>query len=674
MEWTDFFFLRPYWLLLLIPAFWLVWLAMRQVKTGADHAWSRLVDAHLLAALSVGKRKGKHNRWLPMILGIALGASTIAMAGPTWQKIHQPTHQSRLPAVVTMSLAQSMNADDVKPTRLMRAGHKLRDILEIQNGGDVGLVIYSDRPFVAAPLTEDREVIREMLPELSTDLMPVVGNNAHLAIAEAAGLLRNAGAMGGNIVLLTDSAGGDLAASIAAAKASFAQGYRVNVIGIGTYDGAPIQTASGRAITGSEGTPMQAGFDEASLRRISAAGGGIYSTMTPDGSDVAKILPNKQTELSAASNSQDQFRADGWADIGYWLVLVPILLAPLAFRRNVLLAVPIALALLAGLPAGQAQAADLAGLWQTPNQRGATAFAEQDYSEAAQKFEDNRWRAAAYYRAGEYAEAANELSEPGTMDDAYNRGNALARSGDLEGALGAYDKSLEMHPDDTDTRFNRDLVARLLEQQQQQDDQQQTDQQQGGQGQDEQQANQQQGGQDQDGQQASQQQGGQDQQQQGSQGQDQQQADQQQQGNQGQDQQQADQQQQGSQGQDQQQADQLQGSQGQDQQQADYQQGSKGRFDEQEGRQEQSQTQARSGAELTSEEKSAFQKAMDAILKGNAGDSNMLPKTENPVDRAGSGQGITEQEQANEQLLRSVPDDASGLLRARIRQHYARYR
>ena len=69
----------------------------------------------------------------------------------------------------------------------------------VQDGGDVGLVIYSDRPFTASPLTEDGEVIRQMLPELSTNLMPVLGNRADLAIAKATDLLKNAGASGGNL-------------------------------------------------------------------------------------------------------------------------------------------------------------------------------------------------------------------------------------------------------------------------------------------------------------------------------------------------------------------------------------------------------------------------------------------------------------------------------------------
>ena len=72
---------------------------------------------------------------------------------------------------------------------------------------------------------------------------------------------------------------------------------------------------------------------------------------------------------------------------------------------------------------------------------------------------------------------------------------------------------------------------------------------------------------------------------------------------------------------------------------------------------------------------------MDAVLNGNAGDQPKHKEATEPGSEpksepksAASGHGISEKEQANEQMLRSVPDDASGLLRARIRQYYARIR
>ncbi|HIB00300.1 MAG TPA: tetratricopeptide repeat protein, partial [Gemmatimonadetes bacterium] len=45
-----------------------------------------------------------------------------------------------------------------------------------------------------------------------------------------------------------------------------------------------------------------------------------------------------------------------------------------------------------------------------------------------------------------------------TADANYNRGNGLARTGDIEGAIGAYDRALELDPDHEDAIFNRDLL------------------------------------------------------------------------------------------------------------------------------------------------------------------------------------------------------------------------
>jgi Ca-activated chloride channel family protein len=685
---TEFFFLRPYWLLLAIPALWLVWLAMRGNKGAIDTAWSRLVDPHLLTALSVNKTSGSRSRRLPAVLAAGLMAATVAMAGPTWRKIELPSYQSKQPVVVAMSLAQSMNADDIKPSRLVRAGHKLRDILARQDGGDVGFVIYSDRPFIAAPLTEDGEVIRQMLPELSTSLMPVLGNRADLAITRATDLLKDAGAKDGNIILLADSAGSNAAASIAAAQAARAAGYKVDVIGIGTDQGATLRTASGEPITGANGAAMRAKFGADGLRRIATAGGGVYAPLTANNADVNRVLPQSTFQRPSVTTRQVNFKADGWADMGYWLLIVPVLLAPLAFRRNVVLMLPLALVLMAGLPSGRAEAATLKNFWKTPDQQGAAAFADHNYAAAAQKFDNDRWRAASLYRGGDYATAAQTLAGGATVDDAYNRGNALAKSGDLKSALGAYDKALKLQPDNADARFNRDLVAKLLDQQKQkqkQQHQQQSKQQQqnGGQSQDQKQANQQQkqNGQGQDQKQAKNQQ-----QQKGGQGQEQKQANQQQQKRgQGQDQKQPNQQQQkGNQGPDQKQANQQQkqNGHGQDQKQAKNQQqqkgGQKGQDQKQKaGSREQTPEQARARKNGTAgerKEESAFRKAMDAILKGNAGGQSKPKDAAEPPKKAASGHGITEREQADEQALRSVPDDASGLLRARIRQYYAQIR
>ncbi|MFX7552521.1 tetratricopeptide repeat protein, partial [Acinetobacter baumannii] len=73
---------------------------------------------------------------------------------------------------------------------------------------------------------------------------------------------------------------------------------------------------------------------------------------------------------------------------------------------------------------------------------------------AADVFTDPAWRAAALYEAGRY-DAAIALFRAGGRRASYNLGNALARAGDLDGALAAYDEALRFNPRDADAQANR---------------------------------------------------------------------------------------------------------------------------------------------------------------------------------------------------------------------------
>lgn len=106
-------------------------------------------------------------------------------------------------------------------------------------------------------------------------------------------------------------------------------------------------------------------------------------------------------------------------------------------------------------------------LWRTPDQQGQALLDAGDPAAAAARFQDPRRRAYADLQAGRDGDAA-KLLEPFTdAQSEYNRGNALARAGQLQAALAAYDAALKQSPADRDIRHNRDLVARALRQQQQ---------------------------------------------------------------------------------------------------------------------------------------------------------------------------------------------------------------
>lgn len=104
-------------------------------------------------------------------------------------------------------------------------------------------------------------------------------------------------------------------------------------------------------------------------------------------------------------------------------------------------------------------------LWRTADQRAQALLQQGHASDAAKLFADPRRKAYAQIRAGDYTAAASGLKALNDTEANYNRGNALAQAGDLQGALDAYDAALKQAPTHQDARHNRNLVAKALQKQ-----------------------------------------------------------------------------------------------------------------------------------------------------------------------------------------------------------------
>lgn len=128
----------------------------------------------------------------------------------------------------------------------------------------------------------------------------------------------------------------------------------------------------------------------------------------------------------------------------------------------------LALLVLLCFAAGAAQAGTWTNLWSTREQQAQKLLDSKNPAAAAPLFSDARRRAYAEMEVGKYAQAAKSLEPFKDADSQYNRGNALAHSGQLREALSAYDAALRAAPGDKDVIRNRDLVRRALDRQQQQ--------------------------------------------------------------------------------------------------------------------------------------------------------------------------------------------------------------
>jgi Ca-activated chloride channel family protein len=437
MSLEAFHFLRPAWLLalaLLAPLAW--WWRRQRSEAGG---WRAACDPHLLPHLLVPGR-GRAAIAPFALLALGWSGACVAMAGPTWERLPQPAFGDPGRTVFVLSLAPSMDRDDVAPSRLARARHKLGDAIDRLEGGSVGLVVFREEAYGAVPLTDDADVVREMLPRLRTDLAPGREVLPSRGLAEAGRLLDAVGAAGARIVLVSDGSDASPQATLDAARALSRAGATVSVLSLAPDD----------ATAASE---------------VAGAGGGAFARLSADDADLERVLAPDAFAALGGRLARSEHRSDEWWDVGAWLVWLPLLLASLAFRRGWITAA-LTLAWI-GLPSAPAQAG-VADWFQRPDQRAAQAFETGAYAESAASFEDPSWRAAALYRAGNFEQAAEELAPFADERSQYNLGNALARAGKLDEALAAYDRSLATAPGDEDARFNRELVQRLLEEQRQQ--------------------------------------------------------------------------------------------------------------------------------------------------------------------------------------------------------------
>jgi len=105
--------------------------------------------------------------------------------------------------------------------------------------------------------------------------------------------------------------------------------------------------------------------------------------------------------------------------------------------------------------------------WRNADQQGEQLLRQGKAADAARTYSDPRRKAYAELQAGNYSDAAKHLATFDDSDSNYNRGNALAQAGQLQEAIKAYDAALAQDPGNQDARHNRDLVAKALQQQQQ---------------------------------------------------------------------------------------------------------------------------------------------------------------------------------------------------------------
>jgi len=479
LQWIQHFHLiRPYWLLAILPLALIIWLAAR--TQNQSRSWASVIDKRLLSHLLEGANE--QIKSAPVKRLFALGCIVIfALAGPAFDKRPQPVFKTQSALVILLDLSRSMDATDIKPSRLSRAHFKINDILSQRKEGQTALIAYAANAYVVSPLTNDAQTIASQVPALETTIMPAQGSRLDIALNKAQQLFNNAGQSKGDILVITDSVTAQDKQTI---NKLSNKNFNTSILAVGTKEGAPIADHNGGFVKDRNGSIVIPKLDIHQLKSAALAGTGRFSLLTANERDINYLLPSMSAAKDQSAKEQtdvkgNKFKTDIWHEEGPWLLLFVIPFAAYVFRKGLIFALLIFI-----LPLPQpVQAEDSrvevsqaetsppenawgwSDLWSTQNQQGAKALQQGDAKQAAELFDDTQWKATAKYKSGDYEKAAELFNNIDTAQANYNRGNALAKSNDLKNAIKAYERALQLDPDHEDAKYNKQLLEQAKQQQ-----------------------------------------------------------------------------------------------------------------------------------------------------------------------------------------------------------------
>ena len=471
MNWETIHFLRPQWLWAFIPVV-LFLLRFYQIKSKRNF-WVGKIDKRLLPHLLVNEHHHQSRFFLSLLL-MGWMLAIIALAGPTWEKLPSPSMRGESALVIALDLSRSMDADDLSLSRLERVKERLLRQVADKKEGSVGLVLFAEQAFVGAPISEDASTALDIIKHADTAIMPAQGSRPDKALLKALDLLKRDKQKQGQVLLITDGAYDESAFQGAVSEVAD-NNYALTVVGVGTENGGSIPDIKDREAPRNRfGMAVTPKLDEVFLKGMAEQAGGRYLSLRDQTSEGEGWINDTQKQIGQL-NGEDNKRIDQWHEYGPYLLFVLLPFAALAFRRGWLGAgvLPWVFFIVVSMNPVNAEAEELSfsakiskqwqDLWVRQDYQAYQLFKVGLVAEAAERFNDPNWKAAAWYRLGDFDKAAFYYGKLNTAEAHYNRANALVQQGKLKLALDELNKTLSIDIEFRDASFNRKLVEEFLE-------------------------------------------------------------------------------------------------------------------------------------------------------------------------------------------------------------------
>lgn len=230
----------------------------------------------------------------------------VGLVGPYWGVSERQVNSLGREIFVLLDVSSSMNATDVQPSRLERAKQAFQAILPSLQGDRLGLIVFTEHPYVQCPLTQDHGAFQLFMNMARTDQFKQTGTQLRSTMSRVVERLSETQTLRPDVsqavVLISDGEDyGDLYASIIERLRQ--RNIKVFVVGIGTLPGAQVPIIEEGRMKGyyryKDGSPVISQLREEPLRSLAQAFGTEYVPLrTPE--DNLQPLADQLNQLAAS--------------------------------------------------------------------------------------------------------------------------------------------------------------------------------------------------------------------------------------------------------------------------------------------------------------------------------------------------------------------------------------
>lgn len=320
-------------LLLLLPLLAVMFLWSRAMrKKNIGKFGSKSVVGALMPDVS------GYKPWIKLVLAmLALAAIVLALARPRAGARTSTTTTRGIEVMVALDVSNSMRAScsdnpEDNLSRLERSKMILEKLIDKFENDRVGLIVFAGNAYVQMPITSDYLSAKMYLSSINTNMVPTQGTAIGAAINLAMNSFSKNKKCQKSIIVITDGENHEDDA-VGAAKDAAKNGIQVNVVGMGSTNGAPIPMNGGGYLKDNSGQVVTTFLNEKMASDIAAAGKGVY--VSGAAGDALETLQGSLDRLAKSNLSQVTYsQRDEQFPVFVWIALLLIVADLLVSERK----------------------------------------------------------------------------------------------------------------------------------------------------------------------------------------------------------------------------------------------------------------------------------------------------------------------------------------------------